>query len=366
MGTEWFYEQSGQQFGPLTSAQLKQLAESGSVDRKALVWRRGDQKKVPATTVKGMFPDVATHNALELSGIGKQPTVPASPQPAQHAPLLAQRVTVQNVPHPPPAPKLPPALPPESLIPSQVFVHKDGQQSGPFTLNNINDHLANGTLDPGDMAWYEGVANWVPLAAVPGVRMRSSPPAMVSESPALKAELKILEQTTNVINSLIDSLVEASAEDSQELQRDIEQKLVVYRRQIESFKKRFPDYDAVPWYEAQVHSFHAATKFNSSGYWRKSYERSDGLVGRLTTGFLAHKQEEHNAREALKLLDKAIAIFDTASKRLFKALIYRSLKQNQDALRELNYVIEYFSDDEESYIEARQRKDEIEASLKRK
>jgi len=74
---------------------------------------------------------------------------------------------------------------------------------------------------------------------------------------------------------------------------------------------------------------------------------------------VAKQQEKGNAREALALLDKALGIFDYPGAHFAKANIFDALKQKEDALRELNYIIERFQDDE-VYILARQMRDEIE------
>ena len=50
-----------------------------------------------------------------------------------------------------------------------IHVMRDGQQFGPYTIDDINAYLAQGTLLPTDQAWYEGVANWMPITEVPGV-----------------------------------------------------------------------------------------------------------------------------------------------------------------------------------------------------
>jgi hypothetical protein len=62
------------------------------------------------------------------------------------------------------------------------------------------------------------------------------------------------------------------------------------------------------------------------------------------------------------LLDKDISIYDIAFIHLFKANIFRWLGDRQAALWELDYIITNFPDDEEEYIEARQKKDELLAS----
>ena len=51
----------------------------------------------------------------------------------------------------------------------QIYVGKNGQQLGPFSLEEINRKLADGTFAATDLGWYEGAAGWGPLSGVPGV-----------------------------------------------------------------------------------------------------------------------------------------------------------------------------------------------------
>ena len=45
----------------------------------------------------------------------------------------------------------------------QVHVARDGKQVGVFSLEEIKQQLAAGTLTLSDQAWYEGAAGWAPL-----------------------------------------------------------------------------------------------------------------------------------------------------------------------------------------------------------
>jgi len=40
---------------------------------------------------------------------------------------------------------------------------------GPFSLEEVNRQLAAGSLGLSDLAWYEGIPNWIALSQVPGV-----------------------------------------------------------------------------------------------------------------------------------------------------------------------------------------------------
>ena len=51
----------------------------------------------------------------------------------------------------------------------QIYVGKNGQQLGPFSLEEVNRKLADRTFVGTDLAWYEGAAGWAPLSGVAGV-----------------------------------------------------------------------------------------------------------------------------------------------------------------------------------------------------
>ena len=66
----------------------------------------------------------------------------------------------------------------------QIYVGKNGQQLGPFTLDEVNGKLADGTFVGTDLAWYEGAAGWAPLSGVPGVTLRPTPAPAAAVTPA--------------------------------------------------------------------------------------------------------------------------------------------------------------------------------------
>jgi hypothetical protein len=66
----------------------------------------------------------------------------------------------------------------------QIYVGKNGQQLGPFSLEEINRKLAEGTFAPTDLAWYEGAPGWAPLSGVAGVVIPPTSLATPAPSPA--------------------------------------------------------------------------------------------------------------------------------------------------------------------------------------
>jgi hypothetical protein len=63
----------------------------------------------------------------------------------------------------------------------QIYVGKNGQQLGPFSLEEINRKLADGTFAGTDLGWYEGATGWAPLSGVPGAVI---PQAAATPTPA--------------------------------------------------------------------------------------------------------------------------------------------------------------------------------------
>jgi len=54
--SEWYFSIDGQQFGPISSKQLRELAATGRLKPSDLVWRPGLKTWVPAAKIKGLFP----------------------------------------------------------------------------------------------------------------------------------------------------------------------------------------------------------------------------------------------------------------------------------------------------------------------
>src|SRR5262249_49488723 len=47
------------------------------------------------------------------------------------------------------------------------FGHRDNQQSGPYPLAQLQKMAAAGKLQPADMTWKEGMANWAEARTIP-------------------------------------------------------------------------------------------------------------------------------------------------------------------------------------------------------
>ena len=78
---------------------------------------------------------------------------------------------------PPSTPSTPPSAPPQL----QFFVARPEQNYGPYTLREVNSHLATGHIKAADLAWHEGASGWMPLNQISGVVI---PPVPVAPPPA--------------------------------------------------------------------------------------------------------------------------------------------------------------------------------------
>lgn len=56
MNKIWYYTVDGNQQGPVSAVELKQLATSGSLKPQDLVWKEGMPEWTPANNLKGLFP----------------------------------------------------------------------------------------------------------------------------------------------------------------------------------------------------------------------------------------------------------------------------------------------------------------------
>lgn len=61
-----------------------------------------------------------------------------------------------------------------------IYINRDGQQLGPFSLEEVRQRLASGQISGVDWAWPEGTKDWVPVQQVPGI---GAPPPMVPSLP---------------------------------------------------------------------------------------------------------------------------------------------------------------------------------------
>jgi len=49
-----------------------------------------------------------------------------------------------------------------------IYITRNGQRYGPYSLTEAQEHVRSGSLAMSDLAWQEGLPNWIPLNQVPG------------------------------------------------------------------------------------------------------------------------------------------------------------------------------------------------------
>lgn len=59
---------------------------------------------------------------------------------------------------------------------NQIYIHKEDQQLGPFSPEQVRDLLENGHVTPGDLAWHVGMDEWQPLGEVMERTGAAAPP----------------------------------------------------------------------------------------------------------------------------------------------------------------------------------------------
>lgn len=71
----------------------------------------------------------------------------------------------------------------------QITINRDGQNYGPYPLEQVQQMLQAGQAQLTDLAHYEGAADWVPLSQVPGLAQApaSTPPMAAHEPPTAPA-----------------------------------------------------------------------------------------------------------------------------------------------------------------------------------
>jgi len=67
-----------------------------------------------------------------------------------------------------------------------IYVHKDGTQYGPYTLEQLQQYLQKGSFTVQDQACYDG-QNWVTVAQIPGISQAATPQAQPAQAKATQA-----------------------------------------------------------------------------------------------------------------------------------------------------------------------------------
>ena len=82
-----------------------------------------------------------------------------------------------------------------------IHISKNGQSLGQFTLADINLMLQSGQISPDDLAWQEGMPQWMPVRSIPGVIVGASP------NPNPQASYSSTPAPSNLPNYLVQSIL---------------------------------------------------------------------------------------------------------------------------------------------------------------
>ena len=72
MADELYYQHGGQQYGPVTGPELKELAAEGKLLPDDLIWKQGMEKWVPARSAKGLFPPAPAPTSTATPNRGQE------------------------------------------------------------------------------------------------------------------------------------------------------------------------------------------------------------------------------------------------------------------------------------------------------
>src|SRR3954447_1250631 len=90
------------------------------------------------------------------------------------------------------------------MTPLQIYIHRTGQQTGPYSLDEIQSHLRSGALEGSDWAWHEGASGWIPLSSVPGATsLRLVPRVPVNTKPKNRGWLAVGAITSALFSTII-------------------------------------------------------------------------------------------------------------------------------------------------------------------
>ncbi|HTM55301.1 MAG TPA: DUF4339 domain-containing protein [Pirellulales bacterium] len=88
--TQWYYARNDQQYGPVSAADLKQLAEAGQLSPNDLLWREGMDAWTTAVNLRGLFAeDAATPGSRPAPNLVEAVDRLQSPADKNHLPARA-------------------------------------------------------------------------------------------------------------------------------------------------------------------------------------------------------------------------------------------------------------------------------------
>ena len=93
-----------------------------------------------------------------------------------------------------------------------ILVYRNGQQEGPYELDRVEQALRDGQLSPSDLAWQDGLADWVPL----GDLVTPQPPVVANAVAAAKTTAGGISRAIDQKVEQLDSALSAFLGDEQD------------------------------------------------------------------------------------------------------------------------------------------------------
>ena len=173
MAGEWYYKVLGQEAGPMSGAELKDLAESGFLGPDVLVRKGADGDWIPAGQVGGLF------------GGTPEPEAPAPPKPPPADARRKAKASGDAGAGPAQAAKrpVPPEPPPPAPQPADAdwYCRAMGKEIGPLSRSALQELAASGFLAPG-VPVRQGIDGpWVPASEVKGLLDQTPAPRPAEE-----------------------------------------------------------------------------------------------------------------------------------------------------------------------------------------
>ncbi len=81
----------------------------------------------------------------------------------------------------------------------ELYISKNDEKLGPLDREEVLALLADGRLDPSDLAWHGGISNWTPLSDIPAI---SGEPEASSDASAINVDRKSDSAQTKPMASL--------------------------------------------------------------------------------------------------------------------------------------------------------------------
>jgi len=135
----YYMDAAGQQIGPVSFDELRQLASNGTVQQTTLVWAEGMPEWTAASGLDGLFAGGAAGGAPEWH-----------------------------------------------------YMDAAGQQIGPVSFAELQRLASSGTIEPTTMVWSQGMGNWVAASTVGGLVFPAPPaPAAPGAQPLGEADYSV-------------------------------------------------------------------------------------------------------------------------------------------------------------------------------